>query len=150
VQFPDSRPTNGIAALILGTVVHAQTEEWKSFSYPSEGFRASFPSEPTKQTRDVPTAAGSFELRTYLVETSGGAYAFFVGVCDYGDAIANRDPQDVLKGAEDGALSSSGSHLVRDKKITLGIYPGLEFEAESKDDTFSPACIWLVTHCTRY
>lgn len=123
-----------LAALILSTVVRAQTEEWKSYSYSSEGFRASFPAQPEKQKKNIETEKGPFELRTYLAGTSAGA--FFVGVVDYGDAIANRDPDDVLHGAEGGAMSNSASHLVRDKKITLGIYHGLEFESENQDAHF--------------
>jgi hypothetical protein len=55
----------------------------------------------------------------------------FVGVCDYGNATAGKDPDTLLQGAKNGALQNSNSHLTRETKITLGIYHGLEFEAES-------------------
>ena len=103
--------------------------EWKVYSYPSDGFTASFPSEPQLQKRDVPTAAGSFELRSYIAEME--PVAIFVGVCDYGAAAAGKDPDTMLQGAKNGALENSKSHLTREKQITLGIYKGVEFEAES-------------------
>jgi len=109
--------------------------EWKTYSYADEGFSASFPSEPQFSKRDVPTEKGSFELRTYLVELD--PVAVFVGICDYGSATAGRDPDNVLQGAESGALTNSNSHLISDRKMTLGIYHGIAFEAESDSAHFS-------------
>jgi len=113
----------------------AQAALWKTFSYPEEGFSVSFPAAPESSKRDVPTEKGSFELRSYIVEIE--PVAIFVGICDYGSATAGRDPDDVLKGAEDGALTNSKSHLISDKKITLGIYHGMSFESESDTAHFS-------------
>jgi hypothetical protein len=126
-QAPDSKPV--------------QTPEWKSYSYPADGFKASYPSEPEVQKRDVPTDAGSFELRSYIGEVA--PVALFVGVCDYGQSAAGRDPEVLLQGAESGALTNSKSHELSQKKITLGIYHGLEFESESDAAHFS-ARIYLV------
>lgn len=123
------------AAPITPAAPVAQAPEWKTYAYPEDGFSASYPAPPLFQKRDVPTEAGSFELRSYIVETD--PIAMFVGVCDYGSAIAGRDPGDVLKGAEDGALKNSNSHLISGKKITFGIYHGLTFEAESDSAHFS-------------
>jgi hypothetical protein len=59
--------------------------EWKTFSFPDEGFSALFPSQPAKQKQSVPADKVTLELRSYTVETA--AMAVEVGVCDYGDAI---------------------------------------------------------------
>lgn len=109
--------------------------EWKTYTYPADGFSASFPLKPEEDKKDVPTEKGSFELRSYMVEMD--PVAIFIGVCDYGSATEGRDPDDVLKGAEDGALKNSNSHLVSDKKVTFGVYHGLTFEAESDTAHFS-------------
>jgi hypothetical protein len=66
-----------------------------------------------------------------------------VGVCDYGSAAAGRDPNTVLDGAQEGAISNVKGHLVSGKKITLGIYPGREFEADN-DTMHFHARIYLV------
>jgi len=129
------------AVLCIAAALGAQTSEWKSYSYPVDGFSASYPSEPQMSKRDIPTDAGSFELRAYLVED--GDAALFVGVCDYGSAIAGRNPDTVLQGAKSGAVSNVNGHLISEKKITLGTYPGVEFEAENSTTHFS-ARVYLV------
>jgi len=119
----------------------APTPESKAYSYPADGFSATFPSEPTMQKKDVPTSAGTFELRAYLAEQ--GEAAMFVGVCDYGSAVAGRDPDSVLDGAQDGAISNVSGHLISGKRITFGIYHGREFEADNDTMHFT-ARIYLV------
>jgi len=115
--------------------------DWKTYSYAPDGFSASFPFAPEVQKRNIPTDAGSFELRSYI--GTDGDVAMFVGVCDYGSQTAGKDPNLLLQGAKDGALENSKSHLVSEKSITLGIYPGLTFEAESDSAHFS-ARIYIV------
>jgi hypothetical protein len=111
-----------------------QTPEWKTYSYPAQGFSASFPSKPTLQKRDVPTDyalaadTGCF-MRSYLVKS--GPAAFFVGICDYSSVAAGKDTDTLLQMAKNKAPTSSNSQLVREKKIALGIYRGVEFEAEN-------------------
>jgi hypothetical protein len=117
------------AFLCFAAAAGAQTTEWKSYSYPADGFQASYPSAPEIQKRNIPTDAGTFELRSYIAQD--GDVAMFVGVCDYGSQVTGKDPQVLLQGAKNGALQNSNSHLVSEKKITLGVYPGVEFEAVS-------------------
>ena len=127
--------------LCFATMLGAQTSEWKSYSYPADGFIASYPSEPQMSKKDVPTDKGSFELRAYLTED--GEAALFVGVCDYGSAISDRTSDQVLDGAQKGAIDNVSGHLISGKKITLGTYPGREFEAENDTMHFS-ARIYIV------
>ncbi len=51
-------------------------------------------------------------------------------MCDYGAAAEGKDAE-LLQGAKNAALKSIGAHLVSEKKIRLGAYPGLKFEAKS-------------------
>ena len=124
----------------------AQTPAWQTYSYPADGFNASFPSEPDLQKKSVPTEnVGTFELRSYI--GTDGEVAMFVGVCDYGSQTAGKNPDDLLQGAKNGALQNSNSHLLSETKTTLGVYHGLTFEAESdqtqKERLFS-ARIYMV------
>jgi hypothetical protein len=89
----------------------------------------------------VPTQSGSFELHSYIAQD--GPYALFVGVCDYGAQTNGKDPDTLLQGAKQGALANSGSHLVSENRVMLGIYHGLQFEAESDAAHFS-ARIYMV------
>ena len=133
--------TVALLALGLALTLSAQTPEWKSYSYAADGFSATFPSQPDVQKRDVPTEAGSFQLRSYIGQD--GAVALFVGVCDYGAAAAGKDPDTLLQGAKNGALQNSKSHLLSEQKITLGVYHGVAFEAESDAAHFS-ARVYIV------
>ncbi|MFY9856181.1 MAG: hypothetical protein WAK26_20120 [Terracidiphilus sp.] len=119
----------------------APAPNWKTYTYSSDGFSASFAFEPEQQKKNVPTDAGTFELRSYM--TQDGESAMFVGVCDYGAAVSGRDPVTVLQGAKKGALSNTNAHPLSEKPITLGIYPGVEFEGENDTMHFS-ARIYLV------
>jgi len=136
-----SRITLAIALFSFAAMLGAQAQQWKIYSYPADGFHASFPGEPQMSKQDVPTDKGSFELRAYLVED--GQAALYVGICDYGSAISDRSPDQVLDGAQQGALDNVKAHLVSGKKITFGAFPGREFEAENDTLHFS-ARIYLV------
>jgi hypothetical protein len=130
-----------VALLSFAVALSAQTTAWKSYSYPVDGFTASYPSVPDLQKKDVPTEAGTFELRSYI--GTDGDVAMFVGICDYGSKTAGQNSDDLLQGAKNGALQNSNSHLLSESKITLGIYHGLTFEAESDQAHFS-ARIYMV------
>jgi hypothetical protein len=136
-----SRLTVCVALLACAVTLGAQTPSWKSYSYPVDGFSASYPSVPDLQKRDVPTDAGAFELRSYI--GTDGEVAMFVGICDYGSKTAGKDPDDLLQGAKNGALQNASAHLLSETKTTLGIYHGLTFEAESDQAHFS-ARIYMV------
>ena len=131
----------GVALLCFAVALSTPAQVWNSYSYPSDGFRASFPSEPQLQKTNVPTDAGTFELRAYLVDVS--PWALFVGVCDYGAHANGKDPDTMLQGAKQGALANSNSHLLSENRLTLGIYHGLAFEAENNTSHFS-ARIYMV------
>jgi hypothetical protein len=128
-------------AALAAQAPSVQTPEWKLYSYPPDGFSASYPSQPGLQKRNIPTDAGSFELRSYVAQLA--PVTLFIGVCDYGAKAAGKDPGTMLQGARNGALKNSGSHLVSETKITLGVYRGLAFEAESDEEHFS-ARIYVV------
>lgn len=105
----------------------AAAEEWKTYNFPAEGFSASFPAQPAEQKQAVQTDAGSFELHTYLAASD--TVALYVGVCDYGDAAKGGDPDAILEGAKNGAVTQVHAHLINSKKVSLGVYPGVELEA---------------------
>lgn len=113
---------------------------WKPYTYPSDGFSASFPSAPTMQKQNVTTDAGTFELRTYVAEDSSAA--FIGAVCDYGATAAGKDPDALLDDAQKGAIDNLKAHLLSQKKIALGANHGVEFEADS-DTAHISARIYL-------
>jgi hypothetical protein len=129
--------------LALASALAAQTSGWKSYSYPTDGFHVSFPSEPKVETSTVPTAAGPVELHTYT--TSVGETALYIGVSDFGAGATGSDPDKVLQGAKNGALSNSKSQLVGEKKIFFGQTPGLAYEGEGDAYHISARMAYLGT-----
>lgn len=114
---------------------------WNFYSYPADGFSALFPAQPELSQRHILTDAGTFEVRYYSVED--GRFTMIVAVCDFGSALNGKDPDATLRGAENGALRNSNSHLLNERKIALGVYPGIEMQAESGAARFT-ARIYLV------
>jgi hypothetical protein len=135
------RSAFAVALLSIVAALGAHAQQWQTYSYPADGFSASYPAEPQIQKKDVPTEKGSFELRAYLAQD--GQAAVFVGVCDYGSAISDRTPDQVLQGAKQGAVDNVSAHLLREKAVMIGVYPGVEFEAEN-DSMHFYARIYLV------
>jgi hypothetical protein len=114
------------AAAPASPIAHAA--EWKTYSYPSDGFSVSFPSQPQLKKNFLDTKTGEIEVRTYLAILQP---AWVVTVIDYGKQATNADPDTLLQLGKQGALTSSNAHLLSEKKITLNGNHGLEFEAES-------------------
>ena len=73
----------------------AQAPNWQTYSYPVDGFSASFPAQPEEQKKNVDTDAGPIELRSYV--GTDGDVAVIVGVSDYGNATAGKNPDDGCK-----------------------------------------------------
>ncbi len=46
-------------------------------------------------------------------------------------------PRPILDGAKNGAVANVNAHVLTTSKITLGVYPGVTFEAESDTLHFS-------------
>jgi hypothetical protein len=113
----------------------AASPEWKPYSYPSEGFSASFPAQPSTDKQNISTDAGQFELRTYVAEDSSAA--LIAAVCDYGATAAGKDPEVLLEGAKKGAIDNLKAHMISEKKMSLGVNHGIQFEADNATDHIS-------------
>jgi hypothetical protein len=118
------------ALLCFGIVLGAQTQMLKPYEYPSDGFRASFPSAPESDTKSVDTAVGKIEVHMYSVELANAALV--VAVNDYGSTATGKDPDVVLDAARQGALSNTGCHQISSKTISLDGHHGVEFEGENQ------------------
>jgi hypothetical protein len=130
-----------IAAIAIGVVIvavnsshipnvafdnHGSISIWKTYRYPADGFSAAFPSTPKVSSWQV----GPLKQRTYVSVVSDTTMLFvFVSNAD---DFKGRDPDEMLKRAENAVLESTKTKLIRDNKITQGVYHGLEFESESQ------------------
>jgi hypothetical protein len=99
---------------------------WKTISPAGEGFSVALPGTPRKG-ETAPAGAG--ELPTVQYQAASGPISYSVSYVDY-PAAAVRDPKRLLDGTLAAAVRLSKGELRREGRITLGRYPGREFEAE--------------------
>ena len=140
----------GFAALLgaqTATAPAAQAPEWKTYSYPADGFSASLPLEPIVQKKDVPTEKGSFEMHVYMMQETDSALV--VMACDYGDAIAGRDADSILHGAQEGAISNVRGHLIREKKLPWAPIRGSSSRQRTTRRTSPRESSWQTRRFTR-
>jgi hypothetical protein len=104
----------------------AQTRNWTTHDYSADGFSISLPSDP--QVNLQKDASSNSQMRSYTIDLGQGA--LMIGVMRFG-SMAAKTPDAILQDGKNGALAQSKTHLVREKKITLGGVPGLDFEAEN-------------------
>lgn len=100
----------------------------KAYSYPADGFSASYPYEPQLTKKNKSVAGATVESHMYLAQNSQVGVAVIVE--DRG-AAAVADTE--LQRAKNDFLTTAAYRLVSEKKITLVIYSGVEFEAESNE-----------------
>ena len=117
----------------------AQTRNWTNHDYAADGFSISLPSDPQINLQKDPSS--NSQMRSYAIDLGQGS-ALMIGVMRFGSMPA-KTPDAILQDGKNGALAQSKTHLVREKKITLGAAPGLDFEAES-DTLHIRAQVFLV------
>jgi hypothetical protein len=116
-------------ALLVVQPARLAAQEWKTYSYPADSFSVSFPAEPDQSSKELDTANGKLEVRSYA--TQDGQTALVVGVFEYKKGLAGRDQTAVLEAGKQGVLTSVKARLGAEKPIALGANPGIEFTAES-------------------
>ena len=129
------------AALFLSfAALPGAAQEWHTYSYPVDGFSISAPSQPVASMQDVSGDEGTVKMHNYLLDV--GNAALYASTSDNA-MLPNADPNDALKGAEQGAVDNLHGHLISEKRIALGSYPGVEMEADSESAHFT-ARIYIV------
>ncbi len=127
-------------ALFLVAALAAGAQDWQTYSYPADGFSISAPQAPVLSKQSVPGQDAAVEMHNYLADM--GFAALYASVTDEA-ALASKNIDEALKGAEQGAIDNVHGHLVSDRRITLGDYPGLALEVENDSAHFS-ARIYIV------
>ena len=117
---------------LLCTALAYQSNGWKEYAYPQDGFSVSAPVTP-KMEREKAQAAvgGNVELHYYgitLADNSG----FMVVVSPL---LPNdqRSPQQVLADAKQGAVDSVNGKPIAESSVSLDNNPGIQIEFEAGD-----------------
>jgi len=129
------------ALACLAAALAAQEPKWKSYSYPEDGFRASFPSAPQLDTKSQPAGAGAIELHTYCVQLSP-AY-LCVAVFLHGAQATGPDPDIMMGRVKQGVLAGDKTRKLSETPITLDDRKGVALEAEN-DTIHTSTRIYLV------
>jgi hypothetical protein len=106
-----------------GTAAHPA--KWSDYSYAKEGFAVSAPKEPAFSTKTVQTAAGPVEVHFYQAEVGGGILLVAASRLHPND---KRNARQVIAESSQGVVAALNGKLVTERAITLGKYPGTEFE----------------------
>ena len=103
-------------------------DDWKEYSFESDGFAVSAPAEPafTKQSQN--TGAGTVEVHNYAIEL-GNNSGVMISSAQFDNA--QGDPKELLQNAKNGAVEAMQAKIISEKAITLQDYPGIEFVAEN-------------------
>jgi TM2 domain-containing membrane protein YozV/Tfp pilus assembly protein PilE len=98
----------------------------ENFFTSAEGyFSISFPGEPTESSQEISSEIGPMTIVMYAYENRNGVY--LASYSDYPEEIIEQsDPNDLLNGAQSGAVGNVNGQLVSSKDIDIGTYPGKE------------------------
>jgi hypothetical protein len=126
-----------ITCMLLGVslpvVLAGAGADWKEFAPKGAGFTVSFPGMPSETKKSVKTPSGFLDVTVFVYEPKQGEQ-YVVSFSEYPEATLKAGTDDKrLENARDGALQSVKGQLRSQKKITLGMYPGLDLLIETKD-----------------
>ena len=112
----------------------------REFKSEAGGFAVTAPKTLQESTQDLELQSGKITL--YLFSTQQDNIGYFVSYCDYPpETMAHGDPEKMLDGSRDGALSNAKGKLLSETKITLEGNPGRELVMEAADESGRRAVI---------
>lgn len=117
------------AVLSVALTLHAQTEKWKTYRYPADGFRVLFPTEPKIEQNRKEAQSGSILLNSYCVQVSSTYLC--VAVIDQGTEATGLSPDSLLSRAKLGVLAAPRTQKLAELEIELDGHKGIELETES-------------------
>ena len=115
LKFEDGSPT-----------AEAERPAWKVISPAGAGFSVALPGAPDRKQEAVASIAG--EVPAVRYEAGAGPALYAVGYIEY-PAAATRDPKRLLDATRDAIVAQSKGDLLSQRRVTLGRYPGRDFEA---------------------
>jgi hypothetical protein len=104
----------------------AQALNWKPYSYPAAGFRASFPAEPKLDEKKQESQLGTILFTSYCAQV-GDTY-LCAAVIDQGPEATGLTPEALLERMEMGLELVANTKTLNEQKIDLDGHPGVEVE----------------------
>jgi hypothetical protein len=124
-----------LCVLLAGDLASAQIS-WRPVNSPLGRFTAQFPGVPMVQAPNtVQTALGPLDIQSYDVDLHAAGY-FAVTYTDYpAAAISMSNPDSVLEGAKNGAVTNVHGTLLDAKTIAVQGYPGRDLKIFANNQT---------------
>jgi hypothetical protein len=137
------------ALLAIAAALGAQTPpapapqalNWKVFSYPALGFRASFPSEPKLEEKKQDAPLGTILFTSYCAQVADTYLC--AAVIDQGPEATGLTPEVLLERMKMGLELIPKTNTLNEKKIDLDGHAGVEVETAS-DTVHITTRIYLV------
>jgi hypothetical protein len=110
------------------TPTTTSSSSWQAIN--EDGFTISMPGTPSKNDDTVPSAAGPLMLRMYTL--SQGYEGYITGYTEYPDMVFTAsNPEDMMDGAQRGAINNVQGEVTSQRKITVNGNPGREIVGSS-------------------
>lgn len=119
-------------ALVLGCS-GLGSDKWETVT--ENNLTVEMPGKPEKQAQSIPAGAAGTATGQMLT-LDKGSEAYILAYHEFPAAISNLpiDPQTLLKGAANGAVSNVSGKVTSEREVTSGSYPGREIIGTGSKD----------------
>jgi len=119
------------AMLSIAAALNAQAEkeQWKTYKYPADGFRVSFPSEPKLDQNKKAAKSGAILMNSYCAQLSETYLC--VAVIDQGPEATGFTPEGMFERTRLAVISAPRTHKLNEADIDLDGHKGIEIETEN-------------------
>lgn len=111
-------------------VSQPEQPKWKVFTPPDGRFSVLMPGQPKMETQVQKTYMGEIQLQIFVAQPPNQEVAYLVTYNDFPDSYGQiTSPEEILKDAQEIALKTTQSNLVRQQNIrSSNGHPGKEIE----------------------
>jgi len=127
-----------VCAVALSTVIahydRILPHWWHSYTGADGTYSIELPASPSVETLHVPIDGGGTRDVDF-VSASPTSQTTYSCVTFKNDNAGNESTDDVLASARDGSLGKVQGTLISEKKITVGGFPAIEFQAHARGNS---------------
>lgn len=116
--------------LCFAAALHAQAQKWKTYKYPVDGFRVSFPAEPKTELNKKEAKSGSILMNSFCAQVSDTNLC--VAVIDQASEATGLSPDVLFARAKLGVVAAPKTRKLSQADIDLDGRKGVEFVTENE------------------